>query len=44
MIPNPNNNETAVLSVIPSPRKKYVNAVNINIPDTNDTNLPGQRS
>jgi len=39
-----NVNETAVFNVIPSPLKKYVNAVNIIIPETNDTNLPGQNN
>jgi len=37
-----NVKETAVFRVIPSPLKKYVNAVNIIIPETNDANLPGQ--
>ena len=42
MMQEANVKETAVFSVTPSPLKKYVNAVNIIIPETNDTNLPGQ--
>ena len=39
-----NVKETAVFNVIPSPLKKYVNAVNIIIPETKDANLPGQNN
>ena len=42
MIPNANNNDIAVLIVIPSPRKMYVNIVKTIIPITNEMNLPGQ--
>jgi len=42
MIQEASVNDTAVFKDIPSPLKKYVNAVNIIIPETNDTNLPGQ--
>jgi hypothetical protein len=42
-MPTANNNDMAVLIVIPSPRNKYVNNVKTSIPIANDINLPGQK-
>jgi len=44
MIENANNKHVAVFKLTASPRNKYVIAVNMIIPDTNDTKRPGQNS
>ncbi len=44
MMQDANINDTAVFNVIPSPLNIYVINVNINIPETNDANLPGQNN
>ena len=44
MIENANNKHVAVFKLITSALNMYVIIVNINIPDTNDKNLPGQNS
>ena len=41
---NANTKHVAVLAVTDSPRNMYVNAVNIMMPETNETNRAGQNS
>ncbi len=44
MIENANSKHVAVFNVTTSPRNKYVMALNMIMPDTKETNRPGQNS